>query len=104
MRHHSNVPPLKVVYVREPLALISYQQGSTRVVAVDKQLMDQDEFLAEINERLIQFPSHYEELSGSERPSSMQVTRFCCCSSSKLQLASRLLHIPSSGRIKINRR
>jgi hypothetical protein len=42
-----------VVYGRDPPALLSYEQGQSRVPAVDKQLVARDEFLAEIKERLL---------------------------------------------------
>jgi hypothetical protein len=45
--------PFKVVYGRDPPALLSYEQGQSRVPAVDKQLVARDEFLAEIKERLL---------------------------------------------------
>lgn len=44
----------KVVYGHELLVLLSYQLGTSCVVAVDKQLLACDLFLAEICERLIQ--------------------------------------------------
>lgn len=44
--------PFEVVYGRPPLPLASYLPGSTQVVAVDQQLRDHDEFLAEIQDRL----------------------------------------------------
>jgi hypothetical protein len=43
----------KVVYGRDPPALISYQHGVSKVAAVDKQLIDRDEFLTTIKECLI---------------------------------------------------
>jgi hypothetical protein len=45
--------PFKVFYGRDPPALLSYEQGQSRVPAVDKQLVARDEFLAEIKERLL---------------------------------------------------
>jgi hypothetical protein len=42
-----------VVYGRKPPALISYQQGRSRVPAVDRQLQDQDVFLTDIRDRLL---------------------------------------------------
>jgi hypothetical protein len=45
--------PFKVVYGRDPLALISYQPGASKVAAVEKQLMMRDEFLREIKDRLL---------------------------------------------------
>ena len=46
--------PFRVVYGRDPPPLLPYQPGKARVAAVDGQLRDRDEFLAEIKERLIQ--------------------------------------------------
>jgi hypothetical protein len=46
--------PFKVVYGRVPPPLFPYQAGMTRVVAVDRQLQDRDEFLIEIKNRLLQ--------------------------------------------------
>lgn len=42
-----------MVYGRSPPTLLSYQPGLARAVAVDEQLRDRDEFLAEIRERLL---------------------------------------------------
>jgi hypothetical protein len=46
--------PFEVVYGRAPPPLFPYQAGTTRVVALDRQLLDCDGFLAEIKERLLQ--------------------------------------------------
>jgi hypothetical protein len=46
--------PFQVVYGRPPPAMIPFQVGSTRVVAVDCQLRERDIFLAEIKDRLLQ--------------------------------------------------
>ena len=46
--------PFRVVYGREPPALISYQPGAAKVAAVDKQLLERDQFLEEIKDRLLQ--------------------------------------------------
>ena len=46
--------PFRVVYGRDPPSLLSYEPGLSRVVALDKQLQQRDEFLAEIRERLLQ--------------------------------------------------
>jgi transposase InsO family protein len=46
--------PFRVVYGRDPPPLLPYQPGKARVAAVDGQLRDRDEFLAEIKERLVQ--------------------------------------------------
>lgn len=46
--------PFQVVYGREPPSLQSYEPGSARLAAVDKQMKDRDDFLAEIKDRLIQ--------------------------------------------------
>lgn len=40
--------------VRDPPALISYQQGRAKVADMDKQLMARDEFLEEIRAQLVQ--------------------------------------------------
>jgi hypothetical protein len=45
--------PFQVVYGRPPPALLQFEPGSARVAAVDAQLRDRDEFLAEIRERLL---------------------------------------------------
>jgi hypothetical protein len=47
------VPPFEVVYGRAPPPLFPYQQGATRMVAMEHQLRNRDEFLAEIKERLL---------------------------------------------------
>jgi hypothetical protein len=44
----------KVVYGREPPALLPYQPGSSNIAAVDTQLQARDELLADVPERLIQ--------------------------------------------------
>jgi hypothetical protein len=46
--------PFKVVYGREPPALLPYHPGTSQVAAVGKQLQARDEFLADICDRLIQ--------------------------------------------------
>jgi hypothetical protein len=46
--------PFEVVYGRTPPPLFPYQAGMTRVVTVDRQLRDRDEFLTEIKDRLLQ--------------------------------------------------
>lgn len=46
--------PFKVVYGRDPSSLLSYEPGTARVAAMDRQLRDRDEFLDEIRERLLQ--------------------------------------------------
>jgi hypothetical protein len=46
--------PFQVVYGREPPTLMSYTPGTAKVTAVDKQLHERDEFLAEIKDRLVQ--------------------------------------------------
>jgi hypothetical protein len=45
--------PFRVVYGRDPPALIPHQAGSARVQALDRQLMGRDAFLEEIRERLL---------------------------------------------------
>jgi hypothetical protein len=44
----------RVVYGRNPPAVLPYQQGAAQVPAVDQQLIDRDEFLVEICDRLEQ--------------------------------------------------
>lgn len=46
-----------MVYGREPPALIFYQPDVARVAAVDKQLVERDEFLFQIRDRLLQAQS-----------------------------------------------
>jgi hypothetical protein len=46
--------PFKVVYGWDPPPMVSYQAGDSKVVAIDAQLQDSDEFLAEIKDRLVQ--------------------------------------------------
>jgi hypothetical protein len=45
--------PFQVVYGRHPPPLVKYDAGSSRVAAVDAQLRDRDEFLQQIQERLL---------------------------------------------------
>jgi len=45
--------PFEVVYGRAPPPIVPYEQGQSRVPAVDRQLKDRDTFLAEIKERLL---------------------------------------------------
>jgi hypothetical protein len=45
--------PFKVVYGRDPPALVPYQPGAARVQALDRQLQERDIFLAEIRDRLL---------------------------------------------------
>jgi hypothetical protein len=46
--------PFKVVYRHVSPPMISFQEGATKVPAVDRQLRDRDTFLVEIRERLLQ--------------------------------------------------
>jgi hypothetical protein len=46
--------PSRVVYGRDPPSLISYEPGTAKIAAVDQQLLERDEFLADIKERLLQ--------------------------------------------------
>jgi hypothetical protein len=46
--------PFKVVYGREPPTLMPYVPGAANVAAVDKQLQEQDKFLGEVKDQLIQ--------------------------------------------------
>jgi hypothetical protein len=45
--------PFKVVLGRDPPTLLSYQPGAAKVVALDRQLLNRDEFLADIRECLL---------------------------------------------------
>jgi hypothetical protein len=45
--------PFKVVYGRDPPSIKSYESGTTKVDTVERTLLDRDEFLQEIMERLI---------------------------------------------------
>lgn len=53
--------PFKVVYGRDPLVLVMYEPGVSRLAAVDRQLVDCDEFLAEIREHLLQAQTSMKE-------------------------------------------
>lgn len=46
--------PFRVVYGRDPPALISYHPGAAKVAAVDWQLLDRDQCLEEIKDCLLQ--------------------------------------------------
>jgi hypothetical protein len=46
--------PFQVVYGREPPTFMSYSSWTAKVAAVDKQLQERDEFLAEIKDMLVQ--------------------------------------------------
>jgi hypothetical protein len=48
-----------VVYGRDPPAIPQYTPGSARVPVVDQQLVDRDEFLSDIRDRLEQVRQHY---------------------------------------------
>jgi hypothetical protein len=45
--------PFRFVYGRNQLTLMSYMPGLARVAALDKQLLQRDEFLGEVRERLL---------------------------------------------------
>jgi hypothetical protein len=47
--------PFEVVYDRTPPPLVPYQPMTAQVIAVDHQLRDRDEFLAEVKEHLRQW-------------------------------------------------
>lgn len=53
--------PFRVVYGRDPPALVAYEPGIARLAAVDNQLVEQDEFLSEIRERLLQAQNYMKE-------------------------------------------
>jgi hypothetical protein len=46
--------PFEVVYDRAPPPLFPYQPEAARVITVEHQLRDHDEFLAEVKECLLQ--------------------------------------------------
>ncbi|WVZ93720.1 hypothetical protein U9M48_039677 [Paspalum notatum var. saurae] len=50
--------PFKVVYCREPPALVPFQQGTTSTQSVDDMLSERDLFLREVRERLLQAQEH----------------------------------------------
>jgi hypothetical protein len=45
--------PFKVVYGRDPPTLLSHVKGSSRVPAVEQQLLEHNEFLLDLKERLL---------------------------------------------------
>jgi hypothetical protein len=51
--------PFRVVYGRDPPAVLPYLPGVARVVAVDQQLAEHDEFITEVCDRLEQAQQHY---------------------------------------------
>lgn len=53
--------PFRMVYGRDPPTLLTYEQGTAKVCAVDQQLLDRDEFWADIKERLLQAQSVMKE-------------------------------------------
>jgi hypothetical protein len=53
--------PFRVVYGRDPPSVRAYTVGETRLPAVQQQLQDRDEFLAEVRERLEQAQQHYKD-------------------------------------------
>jgi hypothetical protein len=57
--------PFHVVYGRDPLPLLSYEGDQSKVPTVDQQLIEHDEFLAEIKDRLHHaqelMKSHYDQ-------------------------------------------
>jgi len=46
--------PIKVVYGRDPPTIRAYEVGAARLPAVEQQMLEMDEFLAEIKDRLEQ--------------------------------------------------
>jgi len=50
-----------VVYGRPPPTLLSYEPGVAQVVALDRQLLERDAFLADIRERLLQAQDYMKE-------------------------------------------
>jgi len=63
--------PFHVVYGRDPPILRAYEQGEARLPAVEQQLLERDEFLAEVRDRLeqaqqyskVQYDRKHRELS-----------------------------------------
>jgi hypothetical protein len=51
--------PFRVVYSRDPPSLRTYTAGEAKLPAVQTQLQERDEFLAEIRGRLEQAQQHY---------------------------------------------
>ena len=51
--------PFEVVYGRPPPSIRSYDHGDARLPAVEKAMLDRDEFLAEVRDRLEQAQQHY---------------------------------------------
>jgi hypothetical protein len=51
--------PFKVVYGRNPPSIRSDMAVDARLLMVHKQMLDRDEFLMEIGERLDQVQQHY---------------------------------------------
>jgi hypothetical protein len=60
--------PFKLVYGREPPALVPYQQGTAQSQALEDLLQDRDNFLAEVRDRLLQAHQHakrwYDTITG----------------------------------------
>jgi hypothetical protein len=50
--------PFQVVYGREPPSVHTYMQGEARLLDVASQMLERDEFLVEIRERLVQAQQH----------------------------------------------
>jgi hypothetical protein len=53
--------PFQVVYGKDPLSLRSYTPGEACLPAVHNQLMERDEFIAEIHDCLKQAQQHYKQ-------------------------------------------
>jgi hypothetical protein len=51
--------PFKVVYGRDPPSLRDYTQGEIRNQAVEQQIIDRDQFLIDVRERLLQAAQQY---------------------------------------------
>jgi hypothetical protein len=51
--------PFSVVYGREPPSLRAYTQGEARLPVVHQQLMERDEFICQVQERLEHAQNHY---------------------------------------------
>ena len=85
--------PFEVVYGRPPPTLASYQPGLSKVAALDKQLTARDEFLAAVQERLLQAQSIMMPLA--EMSPSVWMTGCGSFYTSVLRRPSRAARMPS---------
>jgi hypothetical protein len=78
--------PFRVVYGRDPPALLPHPAGSVRVQAFDRQLLDWDAFLVEIRDHLL----HAQELIKTKHDSSHRFAEFTVGDWMWLRLHQRL--------------